>query len=274
MADITSYLPAWLVAAAVPAGAVMGFFWKGDEAIGPDMKDWLSKTIAGQNPTRAQVSTIDPLRRIFDAVYGRKPNGLPSFIRVALISTLAFFAVAFFFGLIVTSLVFRFVPAIPQTIGVILINALFDYASVTKALFIMERIRRGSAKTALFLLLDFFGTLLILLVYGLVFVSYDMLFGRADAYFGSLGELLLGLAFFATTFLTFVLTLLYVFAVRVLRFAHSGEGAVVGGLSGSKLRSGISWALPVKTLPVRSIGIMAGFLLFLALLIVAPFRGA
>jgi hypothetical protein len=250
MADITSYLPAWLTAAAAPAGLVMAFFWKGDEAIGPDMKDWLSKKIAGQHSAQAQVFAIDPLGRVFDAAFGRKPNGLPSFLRVALISTLAFFAAAF---AIAIAFHFRSIPwrsgDIAKTIELILINALFDYVSVTKALFIMRRIGRGSGATVSFLLLDFFGTVLILLMY---YTVVENLLERSN--FG-ISEMFVGPAFFATTFLTFFLTLLYVVAIRVL-------------VSGSKLRSWISWALPVKTLPVRSIGIMAGSLLFLALLFV------
>jgi len=249
MADITGLLPTWLANAAIPAGAVMSFFWKGDDAIGPGLKNWLTRKITGQNSSdETEVSTIDPLRHVFDVVYGTRPNGLPSFLRVTLISTLAFLVFLLwlldfeYWGLELTLYATWIVVLIP-------INALFDYVSVTKALFIMRRIGNvGGGKTLMFLVLDFLCTFLIIMVYAIVVESMGISMLRGMHW---------GIPFLATTFLTFLLTLLYVLAVRVL--------------SGLKLRSGISWALPVETLPVRSIGIMAGFLVFLISLVLRVF---
>jgi hypothetical protein len=208
-----------------------------------------------------------------------KPNGLPSFLRVALISTAALLIILFNLASIIPSEHFEevFYPLfqfdfIFALIALTFVNVLFDYASVTKALFIMRKIVRfGGVKTISFLLLDFLVTFLIVVLYMFATGLLHAVFVWSGKFLELSGAVLEGgvqLAFFATTFLTFGLTLLYVLAVIVLRFTHGGK--MVSSF-GSKVRSGISWALPVKTLPVRSIGIVAGLLVFLISLILPLF---
>jgi hypothetical protein len=47
MIENLDFLPAWITRAGVPALSVMGFFWKGDEALSDDFKKWLSQKIMG-----------------------------------------------------------------------------------------------------------------------------------------------------------------------------------------------------------------------------------
>jgi hypothetical protein len=73
-------------------------------------------------------------------------------------------------------------------------------------------------------------------------------------------------AFFFSTFLTLLLTTVYsVSLVLLIFFNFLGTRTYMRWLVPENLLSIIRWMLPVETLPVRSIGIVAGAFLFLFL---------
>jgi hypothetical protein len=47
MIENLDFLPTWIKGSAIPASFVMGFFWKGDEALSEDFRKWLSQKILG-----------------------------------------------------------------------------------------------------------------------------------------------------------------------------------------------------------------------------------
>src|SRR5262245_40235804 len=96
MNEILQFLPVWITRAGIPALSVIGFFWKGDEALSDDFKKWLSQKMLGVKLTVPNIAGIEPLGRIFDFIYGRRYFALTTFLRVAAVSLVA---------LVVTSLV-------------------------------------------------------------------------------------------------------------------------------------------------------------------------
>jgi len=73
-------------------------------------------------------------------------------------------------------------------------------------------------------------------------------------------------AFFLTTFMTLLLTTVYSVSLMLLIFFNFlGTTAYMRWLVPENVLSIIRWILPIKTLPVRSIGIVAGAFLFLFL---------
>ena len=89
MIENLQFLPVWITRAGIPALSVMGFFWKGDEALSDDFKKWLSQKIMGVKLTVPNIAGIEPLGRIFDFIYGRRYFALTTFLRVAAISIVA-----------------------------------------------------------------------------------------------------------------------------------------------------------------------------------------
>jgi len=77
-------------------------------------------------------------------------------------------------------------------------------------------------------------------------------------------------AFVLTTFLTLFLTTMYSVSLMLLMFFNFlGKTAYLRWVVPENLLSILRWVLPVKTLPVRSIGMVAGALVFV---FVAAFR--
>src|SRR5262249_15746266 len=70
-------------------------------------------------------------------------------------------------------------------------------------------------------------------------------------------------AFVLTTFLTLFLTTMYSVSLMLLMFFNFlGKTAYLRWVVPENLLSILRWVLPVKTLPVRSIGMVAGALVF------------
>jgi hypothetical protein len=89
MIENLDFLPAWITRAGVPAISVTAFFWKGDEALSEEFPKWLSQKILGVNLTVPNISSLEPLSRVFDFIYGRRYFALTTFLRVAAISIVA-----------------------------------------------------------------------------------------------------------------------------------------------------------------------------------------
>ena len=83
-------LPTWITAAAAPAGGVIAFFWKGDDALSSEFKQWLSQKIAGAKLTVLDISSIEPLGQVFSLIFGNKYFGPMTLLRVSAISIAAF----------------------------------------------------------------------------------------------------------------------------------------------------------------------------------------
>jgi hypothetical protein len=166
---------------------------------------------------------------------------------------------------------------VPLT-GIVLllsINILFDYLSVTKSRVLIRRTPNMAAKNraATVVLTDLILTVLIIGAYLVTaFVVVDVLayssfkhskFGHVGgvefgkhAYASQTHDALFGLFEFpliATIALTFILSVLYLLALRLLiRFGYAGRDMNLVG-----------WILPINTLPIRSVGIAAGIVLFI-----------
>ena len=270
----------WILTAAIPAGSVISFFWNGDGALSPEFKQWLSEKITGAKLTVPEISSIDTLGRVFSFVYGRQYFGLNTLLRVAAISILAF--------IVSTVAVFRsfqlaYVISWLLSFGhgtfflLLVINIIFDYLSITKSRLLIDRSARiaSSSRAMSVILLDLILTAVLVAIYFAVTVIFAEIMRNINFGGGAFGHVggvefgrkvyrvdeydyLLKLThtpFFITISLTFVLTVLYSLAFLLLR--------LLGYVSNTF--DLVKWILPVQTLPVRSIGIIAGILLFLFL---------
>jgi hypothetical protein len=83
-------LPDWIVTSAVPAGGVMVFFWKGDDALSGEFKQWLSQKILGVKLTVPDISSIEPFGRVLNIIYWDKYFSFTAFIRIIAIATATF----------------------------------------------------------------------------------------------------------------------------------------------------------------------------------------
>jgi hypothetical protein len=285
MGDLAGYLPQWIVAAAAPAAAVIAFFWKGDDALSPEFRQWLGEKLCAARPAsgfsqQAELtssgvdrrrSALDALLAVFDLVFGFGGTWLPSFFRVGVISTIAAFVVVLGWpsnwDSLTLTLTFLFGGNFAAVIVLVIVNMIFGYISVAKSMFILRRVRNAKYGTALFFVFDLVATLVVLVAYAIVFESRDVLFPASDS-IGIYGTIGLGAAFFGTTFLTFLLALAYVVAAFLLNLLATERSHPVG-VAGAPLKawSTVTWILPVKTLPIRSTGIMAGAVVFCGSLI-------
>jgi hypothetical protein len=269
MIENLEFLPAWITRAGIPALSVMGFFWKGDEALSEDFKTWLSEKLSGLKLTVPDTSSIDLLGKIFDQIYGPRLFALSTFFRVSAISAvalvIAFFATkAWTHGGPPVGLLKGFIIWVFVLIMILVMNVLIDYLSVTKSrvLIVLMKGFHTKYRTILFIFFDLIGTSVIVFAYTGVFSPSppETLFDVIRTVIDNAGTLLTippVFAFLLTTFMTLLLTILYLTSFKLLaRTTHL-----------------IHWILPVKTLPVRSIGIVAGILLFCFLEILHALAG-
>lgn len=277
MVENLDFLPAWVTRAGVPAVAVMGFFWKGDEALSEDFKKWLSQKILGMKLTVPNISSLEPLAKVFDFIYGRRYFALTTALRVTAISVVA---------LIVTSLVVAGGIAnaiaafqrtvredLPFVVNFLLANILFDYVSVTKSRVLIMSITKLTSKgrEALFFVSDLLITCFIVWLYAMTFYRILAQTSLPPKYIYIPMELQTAppsilfpmISFSMTTFMTLLLTILYSFALMSLRIL-----AVIKKAAGI-----VQWMLPVQTVPIRSIGMVGGALLFCLLEIFHAFAG-
>jgi hypothetical protein len=134
------------------------------------------------------------------------------------------------------------------------LQSALDYISVIKARVIMRKIVQVDLKykNLLFLCADAAATILLLTAYNHSFSALTLYF--LTGYLSFLSFIFLEFAFYGTTFLIFFVTLMYVLALWSLSAVRSVP-----------VLSFVLWILPVRTLPIRSIGLMSGILLFLSL---------
>jgi len=270
MIETLQFLPAWITRAGIPALSVMAFFWKGDEALSDDFKKWLSQKIMGVKLTVPNIAGIEPLGRVFDFIYGRRYFAFTTFLRVAAVSLVALFVTSLVVagGVAQGIAAFRAMPMDvdgPMVIKLLGTNIVFDYVSITKSRLLINGITRLKVRgrDALFVVSDLIVTYFILWLYVVFF--YGVFVGYFPTYYVEYKYIPLQLAttapysilfpivaFTLTTFMTLLLTVLYSLALMSLR--------VFGALA--KATRLIQWMLPVQELPVRSIGIVAGALLF------------
>src|SRR5262245_61453372 len=261
------FLPAWITRAGVPALSVMAFFWKGDEALSDDFKKWLSQKISGVKLTVPNIAGIEPLGRIFDFIYGRRYFALTTFLRVAAVSLVALFATSLVVagGVAQGIAAFRAMPMDidgPMVIKLLGINVVFDYLSITKSRLLINCITalKLRGRDTLFVTSDLIVTCFIVGFYFVFF--YEVFLGYLPpnpissipfqlSYAPNL-ILFPIVSFTLTTFMTALLTILYALALMSLRIFNLMARA-------TRL---MQWMLPIQELPVRSIGIVAGALLF------------
>src|SRR4051812_14346206 len=137
MDELQNFLPSALLATALPAGAVMAFFWKGDDAVSSEFKDWLSAKLSGVHAPSLRAG-IEPLGHVFDLIFGLEYFSFNSFFRVAAVSTITagicFIATSL---LSVATISFQGLD-FKTLIALLIINIIFDYISITKARVIMR----------------------------------------------------------------------------------------------------------------------------------------
>jgi hypothetical protein len=68
------FLPQWIIAAGAPALSVIAFFWKGDDALSQNFKQWLTEKILQVKLTVPEISSIEPLGKVFDLIFGDCPG--------------------------------------------------------------------------------------------------------------------------------------------------------------------------------------------------------
>jgi hypothetical protein len=158
------FLPQWIIAAGAPAISVIAFFWKGDEALSQDFKQWLTQKILRVKLTVPDISSIEPLGKVFDFIFGRRYFALSTFFRVAAISSIALM-LAFFVTTDLTVVLFSIVSKPGLFIAVFILNIIFDYISVTKSRILISLFAGVQYAVIIFLFSD------LLLTIGM-FVSY------------------------------------------------------------------------------------------------------
>jgi len=154
MAEILDYLPHWITAAGIPAMSVIGFFWKGDDALSQEFKQWLTQKIMRVTLTVPEISSIEPLGNVFDLIYGPRYFGLITFLRVAVVSIIAMVISCFMIGKEPISSLWVLSNSYP--LGFILafvVNIFFDYISITKARFAIAMIGKKFPRNTLLLFL-------------------------------------------------------------------------------------------------------------------------
>jgi hypothetical protein len=264
------------------------FFWKGDEALSKDFKRWLSQKILLGKLTVPEISSIEPLSKVFDFIYGHRYLALSTFLRTAAISIIALLValVVFYssdrpipaaFGAQQISSLWAVGKAYPVefTLAVTL-NIFFDYLSVTKSRFLIDKIVTFQKKYAVivFIVVDLILTTIILFAYLIVAYSYEPAFAPGRLSVEEFWRMraaweIWSDAFFLTTFLTLLLTTVYSISLTLLMFFNFlGKRAYLRWLVPETL-SIVRWVLPVETSPVRSIGVVAGAFTFI---FVAAFR--
>ncbi len=276
MTELQTLLPHSVIAAVLPALALITFFWKGDEALSAEFKQWITQRIYGVDLSASRLSGIEPLSRVFDFIYGARYFSLNSFFRVAGVSTIAAI-ISFSIPAILNPQGawenIRNIASTRQSFEILLlflfVNYSFDYISVTKARLIMHGmiVTRLRYTNILFLIVDGVATVLVL-------NAYAFLFSRVIAFFYPVTEhdmfgwmvmfnyFFVVYAFYGTTFLIFFLTAMYLLSLWSL---------IAFGVM--PVLSLVRWILPVRQLPVRSIGVMAGVILFIGLSVGGLFHG-
>jgi hypothetical protein len=272
MPDLSSYLPAWIMSAAMPASAVIAFFWKGDDALSPEFRKWLTDSIIKLDVSVRNAPLLEVLSQVMNKVYKANPRSFPSLLRVSTIS------LVFVVSLLVYILVYNYInlegmPNFEAVIRMLSINNLpflafsifMDYISAYKSIVIMHRVVNSShwSKMASFMVIDFTLTVVIVLAYtaaGILSATFLPDFDK-----GSAGPLLY-LSFALTTFVNFLLTLVFSLSQKLLRLLFAQpSGADDAGHS--RAWALIVWSLPVQSLPVRSVGILSGSITFFLSLI-------
>lgn len=251
MIENLDFLPAWITRAGVPALSVMAFFWKGDEALSDDFKKWLSQKIMGINLTVPNIAGIEPLGRIFDFIYGRRYFALTTFLRVSAISLVAIVVASLIVaGGSVNQVIWNITHShVDLLIHKLFTNIVFDYLSITKSRLLIKGITRLNirGRDVFFVVADLIATCFIVTIYTFCeILFFDTLDEQMEYTRG------FDLAFMLTTFMTSLLTVLYALSLMSLRVFSAIAKA-------TRL---IQWMLPIHELPVRSIGIVAGALLF------------
>lgn len=273
MSGILDYLPQWILAAGTPAAGVIGFFWKGDDALSQEFKQWLTQKILQVKLTVPDISSIEPLGKVFDFIFGRRYFALTTFLRTAGISIIAFAITLFSIAGDPISFLLGVAKEEPITsIVALAINVVFDYISVTKSRILIATISKLHRKYAviIFIFVDLILTTII------IFGYFDLIHSQLEFDLNAMVyELwtfpyLPFVAFVLTTFLTLFLTTMYSVSLMLLMFFNFlGKTAYLRWVVPENLLSILRWVLPVKTLPVRSIGMVAGALVFV---FVAAFR--
>ena len=272
MIENLDFLPTWIKGSAIPASFVMGFFWKGDEALSEDFRKWLSQKILGLKLTVPDIASIEPLGKVFDFIYGPRYFALTTFARVAAVSIIALL-VSFLLSLSLSVWTIKdAVDALEnmQSPDKVLLtfsivgNIFFDYVSVTKSRLLIEWLKRYSYSAIKFLICDLVLTLLVLnpVTYAIGYFGAMLMIPEPSSYTSSYPERIFtnvlnayhvaGGAFTLTVYMSLLLTLLYLASLILLKL----YGLI------AKATTLAQWMLPVQTLLVRSIGIVAGALLF------------
>jgi hypothetical protein len=267
-------LPDWIATAAIPAGSVITFFWKGDDAISPEFNQWLSQKISGAKLTVPNISSIEPLGRVFDLVYGARYFGLGTLVRVSAISIAAFIVCAVALtGSVSTVLyylyVFFYLPNLVSPLFLLLAtNIVFDYLSITKSRFLIRKTSKidANGRAAIVIISDLILTVLLIAIYAITVSVFIGALTNID--YGNRGfgrhtfeheyDDFIDLAqtpFLMTASMTLILSMLYSLSLMLLKFL---------GLAGAAMNI-VWWILPIRSLPIRSVGIIAGTLLFLFL---------
>src|SRR5262245_8730770 len=270
MIENLDFLPVWITRAGAPAVSVMIFFWKGDEALSEDFKKWLTQKILGLKLTVPNIASIEPLGKVFDFIYGPRYFGLTTFARVVAISIIALLVVLLpFLSRAKVELNLSEHQDHIKAIFLVAMNLFFGYLSVTKSRLLIEEAKEFKHSAIRFFVVDLFGTMGMLAAYRAV-VDFAV-FGK----WGSVKTMLKGelvetifvstpiSAFYLTIYMSLLLSLLYLVSLMFLKFFGLIAKAVPL----------ILWMLPVKTLPVRSIGIVAGAILFCFLEILHALAG-
>lgn len=267
------FLPHWIVAAGAPALSVIAFFWTGDDALSQDFKKWLTQKILRVKLTVPDISSIEPLGKVFDFIFGRRYFALTTFLRTAGISIIAFAITLFSIAGDPISFLWGVAKEEPITsIVALAINVVFDYISVTKSRILIATISKLHRKYAviIFIFVDLILTTII------IFGYFDLIHSQLEFDLNAMVyELwtfpyLPFVAFVLTTFLTLFLTTTYSVSLMLLMlFNFLGKTTYMRWLVPENILSIIRWVLPVDTLPVRSIGIVAGAFVFI---FVAAFR--
>jgi hypothetical protein len=275
-------------AASVPALGIAAFFWKGDEALSPQFKQWLSERIQNLKISTPNIVTIEALERIFDQIYGRQYFAFSTFVRISIVTSVTFAIVMFLFfiagsqqegavsnGLInyITTVLVNLAKDLKLIPMTVFLNIIFDFLSVTKARIIIHYIISKNIKypEIVAIAADIPATIILIMVYIIVgFILFSVMTPHGLLLpEGFVIEMYGLICFVATTFITTIIIIIFCVTIIFLRAIHYiSTVRSLRWLIPNNIISFLRWALPVEGLPVRSIGITAGLLSFLTALLI------
>jgi hypothetical protein len=275
--------------------AVLGLFWKADDAFSDELRDAFSNKLQGLKIDTEGVNWPRAFMQMFDQVFGDRHLTVRCFIRSTIASTVCYFVVLFSMLPFITvnndiqlfKTKFEYVITMISFFPVfgITINALGDYISLLESRAIIRIISKNASiyRSMIFLFLD------VIITTGIYFIMYMTAFAviSQPVLLEFLNKMLYEYLAFPTTVLPNIV--IFIFPMQPYEFLIIvtylttlftsvwvwvfiiGWAVVQNGSRFQIILRVLQFALPIKTKPMRAIGEVAALVTALAFIALAIF---